>query len=263
MAVPSILHDILQTKAREVSAGKEEISTAELTTRLRDCAPTRGFEKQLRAKLANGPSIIAEVKKASPSAGVIREDFQPDQIARSYEKAGAACLSVLTDRDYFKGSDDYLQLARNACRLPVLRKDFMVDPWQILQSRVLGADCILLIAAALEPAHMADLLAVSREAGLDALIEVHNEEELDTALKLDHQLIGVNNRNLNTFETSLLTSERLKQLMPPEHLLVTESGIKSVQDVQQMQAAGINAFLVGEAFMRESDPGEALRRMFF
>ena len=263
MAVPSILHDILQTKSREVAAGKAQVSTAELLAELRDCPPVRGFEKQLRAKLAHGPSIIAEVKKASPSAGVIREDFQPDQIALSYESAGAACLSVLTDRDYFQGCDEYLQTARNACQLPVLRKDFMIDPWQILHSRVLGADCILLIAAALEPAQMADLLAVSKEAGLDALIEVHNEQELDSALKLEHQLIGVNNRNLNTFETSLLTSERLKKMMPADHLLVTESGIKSAQDVQQMQAAGINAFLVGEAFMREPSPGEALRRMFF
>lgn len=263
MAVPSILHDILQTKSREVIAGKAIRSSAELTAQLRDCTATRGFEKHLRAKLATGPAIIAEIKKASPSAGVIREDFHPDQIAQSYEKAGAACLSVLTDRDYFQGSDEYLQLARNACNLPVLRKDFMIDPWQILQSRVLGADCILLIAAALEASHMADLLAVSKAVGLDALIEVHNEAELDSALKLDHQLIGVNNRNLNTFETSLLTSERLKKLMPADHLLVTESGIRSVQDVQQMQAAGINAFLVGEVFMREPEPGEALRRMFF
>jgi len=263
MAVPSILRDILATKLREVIAGKASTSSAALTAQLRDCPPTRGFEKQLRAKLAHGPAIIAEVKKASPSAGVICEDFCPDQIAQSYEKAGAACLSVLTDRDYFQGDDQFLQIARNACSLPVLRKDFMIDPWQILQSRVLGADCILLIAAALEPSHMADLLAVSKEAGLDALIEVHNEAELDSALTLDHQLIGVNNRNLNTFETTLRTSERLKKLMPADHLLVTESGIRNVQDVKQMQAAGINAFLVGEAFMREPEPGEALRRIFF
>ncbi len=263
MAVPSILHDILQTKTREVIAGKANTTTAALTAQLHDCPPTRGFEKQLRKKLASGPAVIAEVKKASPSAGVIRADFHPDQIAQSYEKAGAACLSVLTDRDYFQGSDEYLQMARNACLLPVLRKDFMIDPWQIMQSRVLGADCILLIAAALEPSQMADLLAVSKEVGLDALIEVHNEEELECALKLDHQLIGVNNRNLNTFETTLQTSERLKKLMPANSLLVTESGIKSVQDVQRMQAAGINAFLVGEAFMREPEPGEALQRMFF
>lgn len=263
MSVPSILHDILQTKSREVLAGKAIATTAALTAQLRDCPPTRGFETQLRARLVSGPAIIAEVKKASPSAGVIRADFHPDQIAKSYAKAGAACLSVLTDRDYFQGSDEYLQMARNACLLPVLRKDFMIDPWQILQSRVLGADCILLIAAALEPSQMADLLAVSKEAGLDALIEVHNEEELESALKLDHALIGVNNRNLNTFETTLQTSERLKKLMPSNSLLVTESGIKNVQDVQRMQAAGINAFLVGEAFMREPDPGEALQRMFF
>lgn len=263
MNVPSILQKILQTKEQEVAAGQAITSYTELSARIADCPPTRGFEQQLRKKLALGPAIIAEVKKASPSAGIIRADFQPDQIAQSYEQGGAACLSVLTDRDYFQGSDDYLKQARNACNLPVLRKDFMVDPWQILQSRVLGADCILLIAAALQPAKLKELLLVSKEAGLDALIEVHNEEEMQLALELDHQLIGVNNRNLNTFETSLTTSERLKEMMPAGQILVTESGIKNTADVQRMQKAGINAFLVGEAFMREAEPGQALKRMFF
>lgn len=263
MKVPSILQKILQTKAEEVVAGQAVTSYAELSARMADCPPTRGFEQQLRHKLTQGPAVIAEVKKASPSAGIIRADFQPDLIAKSYEQGGAACLSVLTDRDYFQGCDEYLQQARNACSLPVLRKDFMVDPWQILQSRVLGADCILLIAAALQPSKLKELLLVSKEVGLDVLIEVHNEEEMQLALELDHQLIGVNNRNLNTFETSLTTSERLKEMMPAGPILVTESGIKSAADVQRMQKAGINAFLVGEAFMREAEPGQALNRMFF
>lgn len=263
MNVPSILQKILQTKAAEVAAGQSLTSYAELSARMADCPPTRGFEQQLRQKLTLGPAVIAEVKKASPSAGIIRADFQPALIAQSYEQGGAACLSVLTDRDYFQGCDEYLQQARNACSLPVLRKDFMVDPWQILQSRVLGADCILLIAAALQPSKLKELLLISKEAGLDVLIEVHNEEEMQLALELDHQLIGVNNRNLNTFETSLTTSERLKEMMPAEQILVTESGIKNTADVQRMQKAGINAFLVGEAFMREAEPGQALNRMFF
>lgn len=263
MKVPSILQKILQTKAEEVAAGRSETSYAELSARIADCPPTRGFEQQLRDKLAHGPAIIAEVKKASPSAGIIRADFQPDLIAQSYQQGGAACLSVLTDRDYFQGSDEYLQQARNACSLPVLRKDFMIDPWQILQSRVLGADCILLIAAALQPSKLKELLLVSQEARLDALIEVHNEAEMQLALELDHQLIGVNNRDLNTFETSLSISERLKEMLPAGQILVTESGIKNAADVQRMQKAGINAFLVGEAFMRETDPGQALNRMFF
>jgi indole-3-glycerol phosphate synthase len=261
--VPSILKKILQTKAEEVAAGKSKISSSELSARLADCPPVRGFERQLRDQLTQGPAVIAEIKKASPSAGIIRADFQPALIAQSYEKGGAACLSVLTDRDYFQGSDEYLHQAREACSLPVLRKDFMIDPWQILQSRLLGADCILLIAAALEPSKLKELLAISNEVGLDVLIEVHDEEEMQLALQLDHQLIGVNNRNLNTFETSLGTSERLKKMMPASQILVTESGIKNAADVQRMQQAGINAFLVGEAFMRESDPGQALNRMFF
>ena len=263
MAVPSILQRILERKSEEVAAGHSLVPSAELKARLNDCAPTRGFEHCLRQALQNGPAIIAEIKKASPSAGVIREDFQPDQIARSYARAGAACLSVLTDKDFFQGDNQYLQQARNACNLPVLRKDFIIDPWQILESRVLGADCILLIAAALEQQQLQALLGQAKEAGLDVLIEVHDEPEMERVLLLDHDLIGVNNRNLNTFETSLATSERLQQMVSGDQLLVTESGIKNVQDVKQMQSCGINTFLVGEAFMREPDPGTALQRMFF
>ena len=213
--------------------------------------------------LHTGPAIIAEIKKASPSAGVICEDFHPNVIAWSYAEAGAACLSVLTDVDYFQGHKQYLEQARNACELPVLRKDFMIDPWQILESRAMDADCILLIASALEQSKLQDLLGLAKELGMDVLVEVHDEAEMERTLLLDHDLIGVNNRNLNTFKTSLARSERLKQMLPGDQLLVTESGIKTADDVKRMQSSGINSFLVGEAFMREADPGMALRRMFF
>lgn len=263
MTVPSILQRILHRKSEEVAAGKAIASMADLSAQARDCAPTRGFENSLRQTLVKGPAVIAEVKKASPSAGVIREDFQPAAIARSYETAGAACLSVLTDKDFFQGDAKFLHEARSACRLPVLRKDFMMDPWQILESRVMGADCILLIAAALEQSLMQELLGLSKETGMDVLIEVHDEAEMERALQLDHDLIGVNNRNLNTFETSLATSERLKKMLGDDQMLVTESGIRTIGDVKRMQGSGINTFLVGEAFMREEDPGNALSRMFF
>jgi len=263
MSVPSILQRILQRKSEEIAAGKANTSMADLSAQARDCAPTRGFENGLRQALLKGPAVIAEVKKASPSAGVIREDFQPGAIARSYESAGAACLSVLTDKDFFQGDPEFLREARSTCRLPVLRKDFMMDPWQILESRVMGADCILLIAAALEQGLMQELLGLAKESGMDVLIEVHDEAEMERALLLDHDLIGVNNRNLNTFETSLATSERLKKMLTDNQLLVTESGIRTAGDVKRMQGSGINAFLVGEAFMRENDPGYALKRMFF
>ena len=263
MTVPSILKRIVERKKEEVVAAQSRHSQAGLERRIQSRPPARGFERALKQALVSGPGIIAEIKKASPSAGVIREDFHPDAIARSYEAAGAACLSVLTDRDFFKGHDQYLEEAREACGLPVLRKDFMIDPWQIIESRALGADCILLIAAVLDQSLMKDLLALARDLGMDALVEVHDEAEMERALSLDHELIGVNNRNLNTFETSLATSERLKAMMAPGSFLVTESGIKTVQDVKRMQAAGINAFLVGEAFMREADPGRALKQLFF
>jgi indole-3-glycerol phosphate synthase len=263
MTVPSILQRILHRKSEEVAYGKTLFSTADLIEGVKQCPPSRGFEQNLRSKLASGPAIIAEVKKASPSAGVIREDFQADVIARSYESAGAACLSVLTDKDFFQGDAEYLKLARQACALPVLRKDFIIDPWQVLESRVMGADCILLIAAALDQTRLAELMEMAKSYGMDVLLEVHDEAEMERALRLDHGLIGVNNRNLNTFETSLATSERLKLMLDKNQLLVTESGIKSASDVKRMQGCGINTFLVGEAFMRETDPGQALRRMFF
>jgi len=263
MAVPSVLQRILKRKAEEIEAGKAIDPMPELLARMRGCPPARGFENSLRRALATGPAVIAEIKKASPSAGVIRADFRPADIARSYQSAGAACLSVLTDRDFFQGDAGYLQEARAAVTLPVLRKDFIIDPWQVVESRVLGADCILLIVAALEQSSMKELLDYARESGMDVLVEVHDEAEMERALQLDHGLIGVNNRNLNTFETSLATSERLKDMLSGGQLLVTESGIRTAADVKRMQAAGINAFLVGEAFMREDDPGSALKRLFF
>ena len=263
MTVPSVLKRILDRKAEEIAMGKSAASLAELAAQAQDCPPARGFEAGLRKALASGPAVIAEIKKASPSAGVIREDFQPPAIARSYAAAGAACLSVLTDRDFFQGEATYLELARTACSLPVLRKDFIIDPWQIPESRLMGADCILLIASALGQAQMQELLGLAKEAGMDVLVEVHDEAEMERALLLGHDLIGVNNRNLNTFETSLATSERLNEMLPGDQLLVTESGIRDKADVQRMQHAGINTFLVGEAFMREPEPGQALKRMFF
>jgi indole-3-glycerol phosphate synthase len=201
MSVPTILAKILQRKSEEVAAARLLKSTSELSAQVKDSPPVRGFERALRQALLTGPAVIAEVKKASPSAGVIRENFQPDSIARSYQAGGAACLSVLTDKDFFQGDEQYLQQARDACNLPVLRKDFMIDPWQILESRAMGADCILLIVAALEPSRLSDLLGLAIETGMDVLVEVHDEAEMQQALELDHQLIGVNNRNLKTFET--------------------------------------------------------------
>jgi indole-3-glycerol phosphate synthase len=263
MAIPSVLKRILLRKSEEIAIGKSNRSYADLAAMAKECPPPRGFENALRSALAKGPAVIAEVKKASPSAGIIRQDFQPDDIARSYQSAGAACLSVLTDKVLFQGEAKFLQQARGACSIPVLRKDFIIDPWQILESRVMGADCILLIISALEQTVLRDLLGMAKECDMDVLVEVHDEIEMERALSLDHDLIGVNNRNLNTFETSLATSVRLKKMLSADQLLVTESGIRNIADVNRMQAAGINSFLVGEAFMRETDPGQTLRQMFF
>jgi indole-3-glycerol phosphate synthase len=263
MEIPSILERIIQRKYEEIEAGKSVASMDELMARSLDCSTPRGFEASLRQTSLRGPAIIAEIKKASPSAGVIRENFQADEIAISYAESGAAGLSVLTDVDFFQGKPEYLQLARNACQLPVLRKDFIIDPWQVYESRVMGADCILLIVSALHQAKLEELLETAKQAGLDVLIEVHDEAEMERALRLEHDLIGVNNRNLNTFETSLSTSERLKKMLSADQLLVTESGIRTSADVRRMQDSGIDMFLVGEAFMREANPGQALKRMFF
>ena len=224
----------------------------------------RGFAAALRARVAAGqPAVIAEIKKASPSKGVLREDFHPADIARRYERGGAACLSVLTDRDFFQGCDAYLQEARAACRLPVIRKDFILDPYQVLEARLLGADCILLIAACLDDTRMAELNAQALELGMDVLIEVHDRAELERALPLPGQLIGINNRDLRSFRVSLDTTLGLLDAIPPDRLLVTESGILTRDDVALMRAHGVHAFLVGEAFMRAADPGAALEQLFF
>jgi len=257
-----ILQRILATKAEEVAAGKQRMPQRELAAAINDLPATRGFAGQIRAISSSGPAVIAEIKKASPSAGVIRADFHPDQIAQSYAAGGAACLSVLTDCTYFQGAGEYLQQARGACNLPALRKDFLIDPWQVYESRVLGADCILLIVAGLEAGRLQELDGLARELGLDVLVEVHDEAELESALAGQAALIGVNNRDLRTFRTDLGTCERLRPLIPQPRIMVAESGIRTRQDVQRLQRADIHAFLVGEAFMRAKDPGQALQSLF-
>jgi indole-3-glycerol phosphate synthase len=261
--IPSILKRILATKAEEVAARSRRHDLATISAMAQDQPPARGFANRVVELAASGPAVIAEVKKASPSAGVIRADFRPADIAASYEKAGAACLSVLTDEHHFQGCDDDLAQARQACSLPVLRKDFMVDSWQIHESRAIGADCILLIVAALQRDQLQELDGLAREIGLDVLVEVHDEAELADALSTQARLLGVNNRDLHTFTTDLATSESLRPMIPADRTLVTESGIHTVEDVRRMQSANINGFLVGEAFMRSGDPGAALQKLFF
>jgi indole-3-glycerol phosphate synthase len=228
-----------------------------------DQPPARGFAQRVERLAKSGSAVIAEIKKASPSAGVIRENFRPADIAVSYQQAGAACLSVLTDRQYFQGCEEYLVEARRACSIPVLRKDFTVHPWQIYESRAIGADCILLIAAALQRDQLQELDGLAREIGLDVLVEVHDESELENALATRATLVGINNRDLHTFTTDLSTSERLRPMVPEQRILVTESGIHTSEDVKLMKRSNINAFLVGEAFMRSEDPGAALKELFF
>lgn len=258
-----ILHTILARKAEEVAARRLHAPLAEIAARAADAGPTRGFADSLKAAIAAGlPAVIAEVKKASPSKGVIRPDFHPAEIAVSYEFGGASCLSVLTDVDFFQGSDAYLQAAREACTLPVLRKDFIIDPYQVQEARALGADCILLIVAALDDVQLADLSGLALELGMDVLVEVHDIDELERALQVPAPLLGINNRNLRTFEVSLENTLAMKDAVPRDRVLVTESGILGPDDVHRMRAAGVHAFLVGEAFMRAAEPGEALRALF-
>ncbi len=257
-----ILHRILATKTDEVAAGKARTPQQEMLAAMADLPAPRGFTRRLRSFAANGPAVIAEIKKASPSAGVIRADFQPGRIAQSYAAGGAACLSVVTDKAYFQGANEYLQEARRACDLPLLRKDFLIDPWQVVESRLLGADCILLIVAALDSGRLQELDGLARAIGLDVLVEVHDEAELAQALKTGATLVGVNNRDLRTFRTDLGVSERLRTLIPQPRIMVAESGIHTRQDVQRLQQADIHAFLVGEAFMRAEDPGSALQSLF-
>jgi indole-3-glycerol phosphate synthase len=258
-----VLKKILARKAEEIRERSSRVPLRELSARVDDAPPVRGFVAALEAKIAAGQAgVIAEVKKASPSKGVMRADFRPAEIARSYEAGGAACLSVLTDVDFFQGADTYLQEARAACSLPVLRKDFTIDPYQVYEARALGADCILLIVAALGDAALLELAALADELGLDVLVEVHDGDELERALTTSARLIGINNRNLRTFATTLDTTLALRARVPAERLLVTESGIVTRDDVARMRAADVNAFLVGETFMRAPDPGTELRRLF-
>ncbi len=258
-----ILDTILARKHEEVAARRVQVPLAELRARHADAPPPRGFADAVAARVASGqPAVIAEVKKASPSKGVIRADFDPAAIARSYAAGGAACLSVLTDVEFFQGSDAYLQQARAACALPVLRKDFVVDAYQLYEARALGADCVLLIAAALDDGRLSEFGFLAAELGLDVLLEVHDLDELERALPVPARLLGINNRNLKTFEVSLQTTLDLKPAVPADRVLVTESGILVPDDVARMRAAGVHAFLVGEAFMRQPDPGAALRDLF-
>lgn len=258
-----ILNKIVEVKREEVAAARKKKSLEAMRADAESRVLTRGFETALRAKIAQGQAaVIAEVKKASPSKGVLRADFIPADIAQSYAEHGAACLSVLTDRQFFQGEPDYLKQARASCDLPVLRKDFMVDPYQIYESRAMGADCILLIAACLDDARMAELEAIARSLDMAVLVEVHDAAELERALKLKTPLVGINNRNLRTFEVSLDTTLAMLAQVPADRLLITESGILAKADVQKMRAAGVHAFLVGEAFMRAEDPGAALAALF-
>jgi indole-3-glycerol phosphate synthase len=261
--VSDILDTIVRRKGEEIRDRAAAVTLADLRARAADAPPCRGFAQALESRVASGAAaVIAEVKKASPSKGVIRADFQPAQIARSYAAGGAACLSVLTDVDFFQGADAYLREARAACALPVLRKDFTIDPYQVYEARVLGADCILLIVAALEDQALAELSGLAMELGMDVLVEVHDIDELERALQVPVPLVGINNRNLRTFEVSLDATLQMKDAVPSDRLLVTESGIHSRDDVQRMRSAGVHAFLVGEAFMRAPEPGVELARLF-
>jgi indole-3-glycerol phosphate synthase len=248
----SILERIVAAKRAEISAAKRPID-------VKSAPPVRDFVAALRAKR---PAVIAEIKRASPSKGVLRQDFDPAAIAKSYEEAGAACMSVLTDREFFQGAPEHLSAARAACKLPALRKDFIIDPYQVYEARALGADCILLIVACLDDAQLGELEALAHRLGMAVLVEVHDAEELERGLKLKTPLLGINNRSLRTFETRLETTLALLPRVPPERIVVTESGILAPADVARMRASGVHTFLVGEAFMRAPDPGAALKTLF-
>ncbi len=258
-----ILEKIIAVKREEIAVAQKRVPLATMRADAESRVLTRDFVGALRAKIAAGQSaVIAEIKKASPSKGVLRAEFEPADIAQSYAENGAACLSVLTDRQFFQGQVGYLKQARASCLLPVLRKDFMVDAYQVYESRAMGADCILLIAACLDDAQMKDLEAVARSLDMAVLVEVHNAAELARALLLKTPLVGINNRNLHTFEVSLETTLTLRKDAPDDRLIITESGILTREDVQKMKDANVNAFLVGEAFMRADDPGAALVALF-
>lgn len=259
-----ILSQILERKADEVAEARRRISASALHDQAQDRGLPRGFARALQSRAARRePAVIAEIKKASPSKGVIRPDFDPPTHAQQYEAGGAACLSVLTDIDFFQGHPSYLSAARAACQLPALRKDFLIDPYQVLEARAWGADAVLLIVAALGDAQMQELAAAAEDLGMDVLVEVHDRAELDRALRLSTPLLGINNRSLRTFETSLQTTLDLLDRIPQDRLAITESGIHTRADVEAMRAAGVHTFLVGESLMRAPNPGEALRALFF
>lgn len=260
--LPDVLVRILQRKREEIIEHCAVISLEEMIKKAGQAEPVRGFIRSIENKLSNNkPAVIAEIKKASPSKGVLRENFFPAEIAQSYERGGAACLSVLTDVDYFQGSEQYLKEARESCSLPVIRKDFIIDPYQVYEARAMNADCILLIVSALDDENLNALLKLAHQLDMDVLMEVHDETEMSRALDTGARLIGINNRNLSTFETSLQTT--LKMLdVPEDKILVTESGIHHVEDVRLMRDNDVNVFLVGEAFMRADDPGAMLQTLF-
>ncbi len=260
---PDVLKKILARKVEEIASACEKESLKALSQRAADASPARGFVNALQGSVDRGSAaVIAEIKKASPSKGVLREQFDPAAIARSYSDGGASCLSVLTDKDFFMGSEENLRLARAACDLPVIRKDFIIDAYQVYEARAMGADCILLIVSALGDAALADLSGLANHLGMDVLIEVHDLQELERALQVNPTLVGINNRNLRTFEVSLNTTIDMLEHIPSGCLTVTESGILDRQDVLQMRDHNVHAFLVGEAFMRADSPGEKLRELF-
>lgn len=260
---PTVLRKIIARKWEEIAERKAQVSLEQLKARAAQQAPARGFVKAIENKIAQGKAgVIAEIKKASPSKGVIREHFVPAELARCYEQGGAACLSILTDVDFFQGADEYLQQARAAVSLPVIRKDFLVDEYQIYEARAMGADCVLLIVSALSSEKLKELNTLAQSIGLDVLVEVHDEAELDIALELPNKLIGINNRNLHTFDVTLETTYKLLDKIGSERIVVTESGILAPADVQAMRSKNVNAFLVGEAFMRADEPGVALAEFF-
>ncbi len=260
---PDILKKILVKKSEEISRRQLRMSISNLQEIATDTERPRGFQRALQGRvLQKKPAIIAEIKKASPSKGVIRADFNPVDIGRDYALHGATCLSVLTDKEFFQGAEVYLQMVREACPLPVLRKDFMIDPYQIYEARALGADCILLIVAALADSQMQELSEVAKEQGMDVLVEAHDRQELERALHIDTPLIGINNRDLRSFETSLQTTLELKGMLPEERIIITESGIHTKQDVQLMLENAVYTFLIGEAFMKADSPGQKMRELF-
>ncbi len=262
-STPDILKQIIQDKVKEIATRKTRVPLEEVRAKAADSSPVRGFTRAIKNRIAEGKlAVIAEIKKASPSKGVIRENFDPESIAVSYEQAGATCLSVLTDEYYFQGADHYLTAARTACNLPVLRKDFIIDPYQVYEARAIGADCILLIVACLEDLQMRDLAALTQELEMDVLVEVHDREELERAMMLRTPLIGINNRNLHTFETRLQTTLDLLPDIFHDRIIVTESGIHTPEDVAMMRRHEVFTFLVGEAFMAAEDPGAKLAELF-